>query len=94
MPAGKSFCRSASRACTASETATELRPDCLSTLKLTALSPLARTRVRSSSKPSSTVPMSDSRTPEPSLLVATMMLRTSSTSCSSPTVRTLISCCP
>jgi len=85
---------SASFALTSLLTAMVFVPDCLTTSKVTAASPLTRMRVRSSSWPSSTRPTSERRTLEPSAAVATMRLRISSTLFNSPTVRTLISRVP
>ena len=89
--AGMLFESSASRALTASDTATVFWPDCLSTSKETASAPLARTMVRSSSWPSSTRATSRRRTAEPSRAVATITSRRASTLPSSPIVRTLTS---
>jgi len=94
IPLGNVFSMSASFALTSSLTAMVFVPDCLTTSKVTAASPLTRMRVRSSSWPSSTRPTSERRTLEPSAAVATMRLRISSTLFNSPTVRTLISRVP
>ena len=94
IPGGSPFSRVVSLAFTASATATVFVPDCFTTSNETAGSPLARMRVRSSSKPSSTCATSESFTLDPSAEVATIMFRICSTVFSSPTVRTLISRVP
>ena len=92
IPSGKPFSSLARRTLMASATAMVLRPDCLTTSKETASSPLLdRMRVRISSQPSSTLATSRSRTADPSLAEATTRLRIASTVLSSPTARTLIS---
>jgi hypothetical protein len=76
MPAGKLPCSSAILALVPWATCTVFWPDCLRISSVTASSPFTRTRVRMSSKPSSTRAISRSRTAEPSAPVATIVSRT------------------
>ena len=86
MSWGSPFCTSASRALTASTTATVLVPDCLRMRRETALSPFRRESVRGSSSPSRTTATSRTRTGLP-FESATMRSSKASTDSMRPSVR-------
>ena len=86
MSWGSPFCTSASRALTASTTATVLVPDCLRMRRETALSPFSRESVRGSSSPSRTTATSRTRTGLP-FESATMRSSKASTDSMRPSVR-------